>query len=231
MIACATGSCRCRGKDATTDRPAPAAGGYADFIGELREAGIQSESTCEEPPWSKEDLKEYRELNAKMAAKYPDTTGVSGLTLEALARRDPDTFVSEVESRVSDRAAAVGTRALSPAERAIHFYGELEGEVNNGGFHQYFSNSSGNCALQTLAALRTIDAQELAALFERALAVFPSSRPAEDRRTRNEQMSRIPNEFEAWSTHDEAFYKMTGNDARAATYLRAHLAELNLPAR
>ena len=62
-------------------------------------------------------------------------------------------------------------------------------------------------------------------------AVFPASKPAEDRRTRNEQMSRIPNEFQAWRSHDDAFYAMKDEDAQVAQYLRSHLGELALPPR
>jgi hypothetical protein len=55
----------------------------------------------------------------------------------------------------------------------------LEAEVNNGGFSQYFLNSSNESAKFVCEALRTIGASETAAICERAIAVaFPKGLPA-----------------------------------------------------
>jgi hypothetical protein len=96
---------------------------------------------------------------------------------------------------------------MTEPERNLFLVDRLSGEVNNGGFHQYFANSSGDCAVQTLGAARAMDA-DLLRLFQRALSKFPDSKPSEDRATRNLQMERIPDEFHAWSTMDEEFYKL-----------------------
>src|SRR6185436_580594 len=57
---------------------------------------------------------------------------------------------------------------------------KLEAEVNNGGFHQFFFNSSGELVPQTLDALKTIGAPKTRQLLERAVAIaFPGGYPAE----------------------------------------------------
>jgi hypothetical protein len=57
---------------------------------------------------------------------------------------------------------------------------ELESQVNNGGFGQYFFNSDSDIIAHAPAALRAIGAQKCAALVERALRlVFPSDPPTE----------------------------------------------------
>ena len=44
----------------------------------------------------------------------------------------------------------------------------LEGEVNNGGFHQYFLNSAGDASEETICALREIGAAKTASLLDQA---------------------------------------------------------------
>jgi len=60
---------------------------------------------------------------------------------------------------------------LSPPERVFLLIWELESEVNNGGFQQYFLNSSGEHAPEVVAALKTIGAPATADLAQRALDV------------------------------------------------------------
>ena len=55
----------------------------------------------------------------------------------------------------------------------------LEGEVNNGGFAQYFQNSSSETVLVVLQALHTIGANRTANICRRAIkTVFPSGLPS-----------------------------------------------------
>lgn len=56
----------------------------------------------------------------------------------------------------------------------------LESEVNNGGFHQFFLNSSGEIVPHTLRALSAIGAPGTKRLLEEAIAVaFPSGYPVD----------------------------------------------------
>lgn len=66
---------------------------------------------------------------------------------------------------------------LSPAEKTFYLVFQLEGEVNNGGFSQFFYNSSDNFANDTAAALREIGAEKTAVICDRALAAFGGTIP------------------------------------------------------
>lgn len=57
---------------------------------------------------------------------------------------------------------------------------KLEAEVNNGGFHQFFLNSSGELVPETLRALSDIGATRTKGLLEQAVAIaFPSGYPSD----------------------------------------------------
>jgi len=58
---------------------------------------------------------------------------------------------------------------LLAAERVFLLIWELESEVNNGGFHQYFYNSSGALAPNIVDALKTIGAEATADIVQRAI--------------------------------------------------------------
>jgi hypothetical protein len=58
---------------------------------------------------------------------------------------------------------------LSAPERVFLLILELESEVNNGGFHQYFYNSSGTLAPNVVDALKTIGAETTADIVQRAI--------------------------------------------------------------
>jgi Domain of unknown function (DUF4375) len=63
---------------------------------------------------------------------------------------------------------------------------ELESEVNNGGFSQYFVNSSAETTPFIVEALKTVGAREAAAICERAiLAAFPAEIPSSEQAIRS----------------------------------------------
>jgi Domain of unknown function (DUF4375) len=75
------------------------------------------------------------------------------------------------------RYMAVGARAyrrpaprLSRPDRLVLLIGELEADVNNGGFAQYLDNKGRRRAGAALAALRTVGARRTARMLEQALA-------------------------------------------------------------
>jgi hypothetical protein len=58
---------------------------------------------------------------------------------------------------------------LSTPEQVFLLIWELENEVNNGGFHQYFYNSSGALAPNVVSALKILGAEATADIAQRAL--------------------------------------------------------------
>ena len=78
--------------------------------------------------------------------------------------------------------------ALGRAARVIYLVECLAGEVINGGFHQYFSNSSGEHANEAHRALLEVGAVERAKLLGRAMGAFAGGRVPTDRTERYEEV-------------------------------------------
>ena len=96
---------------------------------------------------------------------------------------------------------------LSPAERVFRAIWELEGDVNNGGFDQYFFNSSGDTAFAVVDALETIGASKAAQIVRAANRVFPNATPPEDRDERQAQLEAMSPEIgELLHKLDQDFY-------------------------
>ena len=83
---------------------------------------------------------------------------------------------------------------------------ELEGQVNNGGFHQFFFNSSGDCTAETISALDTIGAHAVADLLKHAAGMFPSGSPPKDRQARIEVLRTCFPKTDEFRTLDEEFF-------------------------
>jgi hypothetical protein len=98
--------------------------------------------------------------------------------------------------------------AHSLEERVFLHVWELEAEVNNGGFEQYFRNSAGDHSGQVVSSLRAISAPKAAAIVQRAISsVFGDTAPPEDRNTRQAKMDDLPDEvLEALNECDNLFF-------------------------
>lgn len=97
---------------------------------------------------------------------------------------------------------------LSPSAQVLFNTGDFFGEIVNGGMSQFFSNSSGNRAHETLAALHTIGAVLCVQLLEKAMTLFPGGIAPVDRQKRCEILfafeERDPQFLEEL---DQVFYK------------------------
>ena len=83
--------------------------------------------------------------------------------------------------------------ALSAAERIFYITQTLEAEVNNGGFSQFFYNSSGEFSGELVSAFTAIGAPATAALCGKAVAAFGCDIPV-DRAAREEMLDELENE-------------------------------------
>jgi len=61
---------------------------------------------------------------------------------------------------------------LTEAEKVFFYNQTLEREVNSGGYHQFFSNPSGDYTYEILDSLRKIGANATAAIHEKAIAIL-----------------------------------------------------------
>lgn len=194
-------------------------GSYREVTGGIRASLAGTKSRCNLAAPGSEEQADWKRLQEPRA--------LGQVPMSELLRRSDVDLINEVTDRLWDEFYSTGLGAMSEPERNFHLVNVLSGEVNNGGFHQYFLNSSGDCAARTRGAAKAFDV-DLSRLYERALAKFPSSSPSEDRATRNAEMERVPDEFNAWSTLDDEFYKMDMT-SREARYIRANQAAFDSP--
>ena len=143
---------------------------------------------------------------------------------EALSHDSDNDFTIAMGNLVFAREAKFGFDALTEAEKVVFCLDKLEQEVNNGGFEQYFRNSSGDNAAVTPSALRALGASQIASVVEKALELFPNRRPSRTRTERGEQMdSWGSKEQDTLAQLDEAFLAYPEPLAQLErTYVRKH---------
>lgn len=119
---------------------------------------------------------------------------------EEVALMELDTFLNEI-SMYGDNL-----QELSDAQRTIFLNVALEREINNGGFNQYFFNSAGDYAYQTVDSLREVGAYTMADILQEAINLFPNGELPEDQFERQEVLEEIEGAAsEKWFELDDRF--------------------------
>jgi hypothetical protein len=77
--------------------------------------------------------------------------------------------------------------------------------VRNGSFGQYYFNSSGDLAAQTVKAADAVGASEDAGIIQKANALFGKNGPDPDRNRRMDQLSKV--DLKALEELDTRYYK------------------------
>ena len=91
----------------------------------------------------------------------------------------------------------------------IFFYNQtIEREVNNGGFNQFYYNSSGDYAHETVESLKGIGAEKTAQIVNKANSQFPNNIVPKDRDERQDVLDQIENKAnDNWEKLDVDFCK------------------------
>ena len=98
---------------------------------------------------------------------------------------------------------------MTVAERHLCAIEDLDAEVNNGGFAQYYFNSSGDNWQDALAGLAAIGAERRHRLMLGTVEKFGDAKPAIDRNTRTSQLSKIVrNKEDPFNEQDSAWYEI-----------------------
>jgi len=118
----------------------------------------------------------WERLAALTAKRRQD---IIALSLEDVLARHPERVVDEMFDRISEKAET--GLELRPKEQAMAALLMLQGEVNNGGFHQYFLNPGGRYAQEALAGAEMLGFESLTTLVQEAMGRFAGGRPPEDR--------------------------------------------------
>jgi len=142
---------------------------------------------------------ELRTTNADEAVAQGAAAGL--LAMEGL---------ENFRQKLWDKEKAVGFSSLSDPERHFSAVTGLDGQVNNGGFSQYFVNSDGNDWRDALAGLDAMGCKERAAILREALGKFGSDGPATERETRQQQLARHARANDAlFDSLDTRYYECT----------------------
>ena len=97
---------------------------------------------------------------------------------------------------------------MSPDARDIYVVGLLDSEVNNGGFSQYFWNTEGQFAANTLEVLKRIGAKETASLLGRAVKLYGAP-PSGDVEEWYDRLEKVESEHaDVLEDLDEHFYEV-----------------------
>jgi hypothetical protein len=107
-----------------------------------------------------------------------------------------------------DKEERKGLASFSQAERFVYALQAMSREVNNGGWSQFFFNSSGHLAFDLVPALEAMGSKENLSIARRALQRFgkPKSLTDEDRAKHLEKLTK-DGEENPWDDLEDEFYE------------------------
>lgn len=154
---------------------------------------------------------------------------VHSKTLDEILQLDDESkIVIEIGQLLWDKSHGdKNFESLNQREKNVLYIEMFESQVNNGGFDQYFFNSSGEYAHETVIALKEIKAPQMADILNRAINVFPKLPIPKDTEQRREYMDDISESIsEIWNSLDAEFYKYPENLAELSVeYVKFHKVE------
>ena len=118
-----------------------------------------------------------------------------------------------------------GLRRLNEGQRAIYAMYVADFEILNGGFSQFWSNSSGGVANELLPAATLVGTAEFAAIFRDAAALWPGGKVPRDRTRRETLLDTLDGDKLAELDERYAATQYKRKTALAnvlAPYIRAH---------
>ncbi len=115
----------------------------------------------------------------------------------------------------------------SPGQIVAYCVPYSHADICNGGFHQYFSNSTGDYASITIEALRRLGDDQRAGLITSAMARFPGGVAPKSRAERHALLARIDfkSDWRGWIRPiEDAYYALDGDDLgrRVRDYVASH---------
>ncbi|AWW74264.1 hypothetical protein CD351_07460 [Erythrobacter sp. KY5] len=87
----------------------------------------------------------------------------------------------------------------------------LHAEVHNGGFGQYFFNSTGTSAPEAVRGFGAIGMSEVASLIEDAMAVLGSPYPCDTTDARRDRLETLDEDFD-FGDFDDRFYELADTE-------------------
>ena len=144
------------------------------------------------------------------------------------ARGQQDLLVRAFEEGLQRKVSRIGERALSQEERIVLAVRALDREINNGGYDQFFRNSSRKFAPQIVQSLTRIGCRRTAKITQRAIKALHSSPLTV---ARIDAAMRTTNEERDWEIErcDELFYRTPqGIPSRLYAFIKANSRRIRL---
>jgi Domain of unknown function (DUF4375) len=123
-----------------------------------------------------------KERTAALRRPQPGRTwldGYSGQSTDQLLSMEDeyriDSLVVAFEQAISQKVQREGAQSLTDEEGIVIAVEALERDVNNGGYHQFFINSSREFASTVVSALQRIGCKKTAAITQRAVKALGTS--------------------------------------------------------
>lgn len=126
-----------------------------------------------------------------------------------LSAENINSSIIELDNFIAE-ACAYGDELDELSEPQKHFYfnQNLEREINNGGFNQFFLNSSGDFAHETLVSLDAVGAIHTAKILQLAIDQFPQKNAPKERDARQKVMEQIEDKVgTVWEQLDQQFFE------------------------
>lgn len=150
-----------------------------------------------------ENRKKYSSFTAEILKSIPDANLETAVI----------DYIIDVKLKGRERDEYSIIKGMSPAFRYIYITWALDGEVNNGGFIQYFYNTSGMYAADLTDALRNIRAYKTEKIAADAIALYNKERALHEKVRKEGSMESFMSSYgeSELGKLDELFYK-TGED-------------------
>jgi len=118
---------------------------------------------------------------------------------------------------------------LTEQQKNFYFNQNLEREINNGGFYQFFFNTSGDFAFETINSLKIIGANKTAVILQKAIDQFPDKSIPKDRAERQEVLVKIEALVEkTWEELGRKFYVYEDDlNTLNIEYIRQNIEKFN----
>ena len=164
-----------------------------------------------------QNRKKYSELNPEILASIPDDKLEQAL-FDYIVLVIGDDYEREYEI----------ITGLSDGFQMFYTTWIVDGEVNNGGFNQYFWNTSGEFAEAAVRGFQLIGASEHAKLMEQAIAVYRKGQPENKRFRKDGTLDAFRESYQQTDLGDvdDAYYELQEDlSALRIRYIREHAVE------
>ena len=165
----------------------------------------------------------------RSAANKSDEKQVTELSLDLLAKTADDelsqTVVHYVFYKIGDGDHESEIVAGLPSSvRAVYLIRHADGEINNGGYSQYFVNSEGKWAGETVKAYELVGSNEAAALMKQAIGIFLSEMTPDELKKAKSDVRAFANYAKTsdLSALDSKYYELDTPSIACDKYIRAH---------